>query len=109
MLEATLTVSPSAAGLDLVLAVENRGDDEQTLSFRDARRADFVALRDDEEIWRWSEGRMFAQMLGSEQLAPGESVTYEATWENPPEGEYTVRGELAATDRQASAETVVVL
>jgi len=42
------------------------------LTFRDACRADFAVRREEgeegEEVWRWSDGRMFAQELGHARL-----------------------------------------
>ncbi|MFC6911923.1 BsuPI-related putative proteinase inhibitor [Halorubrum ejinorense] len=35
-------------------------------------------------IWRYGAARTFTQALGSETIAPGESVAYERTWRHPP-------------------------
>ncbi|WP_224449973.1 BsuPI-related putative proteinase inhibitor [Haloprofundus salilacus] len=107
MLTATLTAKPEVDRVDFELKVENQGTEEVTLSFRDARRAEFlvVDVEGEEEQWRWSDGRMFAQMLGSETLAPGESTTFEGVWDDPEPGGYVAVGELAAADADAEAET----
>ncbi|WP_224269257.1 BsuPI-related putative proteinase inhibitor [Haloprofundus salinisoli] len=109
MLTATLTATPQEEYVEFELTVENRGDERVTLSFRDARRAEFVVTDadGDSEVWRWSDGRMFAQMLGSETLDPGESMTFEGVWDDPEPGEYAVVGELAAADAGAEAETAL--
>ncbi|MFC7096325.1 BsuPI-related putative proteinase inhibitor [Halobaculum marinum] len=109
-LTATLTVAPTDVGLELTLTVENAGSAAVDLSFSDGQRAEFVAVdADGAEVWRWSEGRAFAMMLGSETLAPGESVAYDGTWASTPAGEYEVTGSLAATDADASASMSVVV
>ncbi|KAB1196599.1 MULTISPECIES: BsuPI-related putative proteinase inhibitor [Haloferax] len=111
-LVATLTVAPMAedVSLTLILTVENTGREQQDLSFADGQRAEFVAVDDEgSEVWRWSDGRMFAMALGRETLAPDESVTYEAEWSSPPAGEYEVTGSLSATDADASATMTVVV
>ena len=109
MLEATLDARATDTGVQLALSVENVGGEPVTLSFRDARRAEFVASVDAEEVWRWSRGRMFAQSLGEETLAPGEERTFRATWEDPDPGEYRVTGELAAADVDLTAVTTVTV
>ncbi|KAB1188753.1 MULTISPECIES: BsuPI-related putative proteinase inhibitor [Haloferax] len=109
-LDATLTVAPVADGVSLTLTVENQGQASLDLSFANGQRAEFVAVDDDgSEVWRWSDGRAFSMALGSETLAPGESVAYEAEWSSPPTGEYEVTGSLAASDADASVTMAVVV
>ena len=93
----------------LSLTVENEGTEPVELPFRTAQRADFVAYRDGEEVWRWSDGRMFAQVLGEERLNPGETLTVDATWDAPPSGEYRVVGELVARGVDVASETTVTV
>ncbi|QLG62151.1 BsuPI-related putative proteinase inhibitor [Halorarum salinum] len=105
MLDSTLTVTPTPDGFDLTLAVENAGGDAVELPFSDGQRAEFVAERGDEEVWRWSDDRGFTMALGSEELAPGEAVSYDATFPSPDAGEYEVRAWLTTTDADARAES----
>ncbi|MEZ3116137.1 BsuPI-related putative proteinase inhibitor [Halobaculum sp. MBLA0147] len=109
MVTATLTTSHEDGALALTLAVENDGDEPVTAQFRDAQRVEFVATRDGDEVWRWSAGRMFGQALGTLELAPGETATFDGEWPDPPAGSYTIRGELAATDLAVSDERTVEL
>ena len=109
-LDATLTVAPTDDGLTATLTVENAGDGSVDLSFADGQRAEFVAVNAaGDEVWRWSEGRAFAMALGSETLAPGESVDYDAEWPSPAPGEYELAGSLAASDAEAEASMTVVV
>lgn len=88
-----------------VFDVTNDGEDAEELTFRDAGKADFVVERADasEEHWRWSEGRMFAQVIETERLAPGESSRYEGEWRSPDTGTYVARATLRAHDRDLEA------
>ena len=106
MLDATLAVTTDEDAA-FTLTVENAGSDAVSLSFRDGQRAEFVAEPTDggEAVWRWSDGRMFSMTVESEELAPGGSTTYEATWTNPPSGDYVARAWLMASDIDAEAET----
>jgi len=111
MVTATLSVTPGEDALELTLAVENEGDEAVELNFSDAQRAEFVATEVDSgtEVWRWSEGRMFGQVLGTEVLDPGDQLEYEVDWPDPPSGSSRVRGELVSNKHQPSAEMVVEL
>jgi hypothetical protein len=94
-----------------VFEIANDGDDPEELTFRDAGKADFAVYdggsehdsNDSEERWRWSEGRMFAQVLETERLEPGASSRYEGRWESPDPGTYLVRATLRAQDRDLEA------
>ena len=90
-----------------VFTVTNTGDERVELQFSDACTADFALEDDGDEIWRFSEGRMFAQVLSSETLAPGESTVYEAEWSDPAPGEYTATAELQAQNESCDARTEV--
>lgn len=111
MLTATLSVTPDEEALELTLSVANEGDEAVELDFSDAQRAEFVATEVDsgEEMWRWSEGRMFGQVLGIEVLDPGDQLEYEVEWPDPPDGSSRVRGELVDDEHQPSAEMTVEL
>ncbi|SDN29114.1 conserved repeat domain-containing protein [Halogranum gelatinilyticum] len=107
MLDATLAADTEGDTVRFTLTVENTGTDAETLSFRDSQRAEFVARSGETEVWRWSEGQLFAQMLGSETVEPGATVTYEAEWEVASGGTYTVVGTVVADDCDVSAEATV--
>lgn len=111
MLDATLTATVGEAGVDLSLTVENAGEDAVALLFRDGQRAEYVAERADtgEEVWRYSDGRMFTMALDQSELAPGEATTYEATWQDPPAGDYRIRAWVTAADVEAHGEATVTV
>ncbi|NHN47336.1 hypothetical protein G9464_06965 [Halostella sp. JP-L12] len=92
-------------GVQFTFTVANDGDEPVDLSFSDTLEADFAVRDDGGEVWRFSEGRMFAQMLGSETIDPGGTATYEATWEDPAPGEYAVVATLEAREKDCEAET----
>lgn len=114
-LSVTLTLNratyPASAPISMALRVENPTSDPLTLAFSDGQRFDFVVRdADGGERWRWSEGRFFTQALGSETVAAGDSLVYEATMEEGLEaGRYTVVGLVTARDRSLrdSAEVEV--
>lgn len=109
MLEATLDATPDADGVALTLTVENTGEDPVEMTFRDGQRAEFVARSDGDEVWRWSDGRMFTQAISTAEVDPGETVAFEAGWSDPAPGEYTLHGWIAAQDIDARDDTTLTV
>ena len=115
MLTASLSAADGHKGVDLALTISNDGDEPTTLRFRTGQRADFAAYpvgetgaqTESDPVWRHGAGRMFTQVLGSETLEAGESVSYEATWPDPPAGTYRVVGTLTAEEPDVEAAATV--
>lgn len=89
--------------VEFVVRITNTGDTPIELEFRDGLAVDVTVERDDEAVWRWSEGRMVTQALWSERLGPGEATTYEARWDDPTPGRYEAVASLAATNTDVEA------
>ena len=104
-LTGTLDTRVESDRVSFTFTVENDADEPVTLSFRDAHSADFAVLDGDDERWRWSQGRMFAQVLQSAELAPGKSATYEGEWQSPKSGSYTAVANLEAENQECEART----
>lgn len=109
MVTASLTATATDNGFSFALTVRNDGDDPVSMQFSDAQRAEFTAEQDEEVVWRWSDGRMFGQALGTVELAPGEETTFEGGWDDPPTGEFLVRGAVVANGTDASDETTLTV
>lgn len=128
MLDVSLATADDDEGIDVSLTVRNVGDEPVTLRFRTGQRADFAAYAVDSEgggdddstgpdddstdpdgdpVWRYGEGRLFTQALGTETLGPGESTTYGGTWSDPPSGTYRLVGEVTAEASDETATAVV--
>lgn len=93
-LEGGLDSTVSGDGVAFVFTVENSGTTPVELAFRSGKVADVVVYESGTEVWRWSDGRMFTQALGTETLDPGQSFTHEVSWEDPPPGEYVAEASL---------------
>jgi len=109
MVTASLTPTETDNGFTFALTVRNDGDDPVSMQFSDAQRVEFTAERDGEVVWRWSDGRMFGQALGTVELAPGEETAFEGGWDDPPTGEFLVRGSVTATGTDATDETTLTV
>ncbi len=98
--------------ITVTLQVFNNTEQEITLHFRDAQRYEFT-IEDEEgkEVWRWSNGRMFAQVLGEETLGPDRAeVVYTETYAGTlGPGEYKLSGILVALERPLSASLTITI
>lgn len=83
--------------------VTNTSDTDFDLSFSDTQQYDFVVLDDGNEVWRWSTGMMFAQMIQNKTLESGKSVTFEEVWAEPKKGDYEVVATLEARNADVEA------
>ncbi len=120
MAEPTFGVSVStdkaiyAAGESIVmeLIVFNRTAESLTFDFGDTQHYDFF-IEDGEgnSVWRWAEGRVFAQVLGEETLGPGrDEVVYTETYAGPLQpGDYKVIGALVSYNRPLSASLMITI
>jgi hypothetical protein len=84
-----------------VLHVTNPTAEAIQLDFSSAQRFDFEVRRaDGTEVWRWSADRTFAQVVGKERVAPGETLRYEAVWRpGASTGSFTVIGQVVTLPR----------
>ncbi|NLI12879.1 BsuPI-related putative proteinase inhibitor [Pelotomaculum propionicicum] len=69
--------------VSITLVKTNQSSRSITLRYNTAQRFDFIARRvaTQEEIWRWSRGRFFAQRVAEITLRPGQSQVFRATWD----------------------------
>jgi hypothetical protein len=94
----TLVVTPEASRVRLHLRVQARQPVE--LEFSSSQRYDFAMANNGSEVWRWSEDKVFAQVLGTESLGPGEApLEYEEIWQPAPPGRYRAVATITARDR----------
>lgn len=97
-LDANLVVAIADDAIEFTIAVENKGPEPVDLRFRDGQVADVIVYREDVEVWRWSEDRLFTQALRTERVASGEAMDFEMTWADPSPGEYIAEGTLTAVN-----------
>lgn len=100
--------NPVAPGTHLALkvSVTNVSKEPRKLSFRSSQRYDFWIIDSTGvEVWRWSDGRMFAQMLEDVTLKPGETLDFAESWDltdasGAPvkEGEYSAYANVSADE-----------
>ena len=96
----------------LTLRVINDTSKPVSLSFPTAQRFDLLMQNHQgREVWRWSAGRFFAQVLGKEVLKPSRGeLLYHATVEREfTQGVYTVQAMVPALGSHISATISVTV
>jgi hypothetical protein len=90
------------------LRLRNDGPEPVRLTFPTSQLGDVVLRRDGVERWRWSEGRMFLQVLAERELAPAEEWSF--SLEGAPEvepGRYEATATVCARPAPPPARTPV--
>jgi len=103
MLQGTLAVEETGGGAEFTYTVENAGDDPAEVTFMSGQSFDITVTDDGEEVWRWSQGRMFTQAIREETIAPGDTRTFSGEWTDPNPGTYEATATLAAQSQTAEA------
>ena len=108
--DAALAVVADARAARFELAVFNTADRRVEVNFPDGRTRDFAVYdAAGREVWRWSRGRLFTQVMQNKPLAAHDSTRYAEEWEAPAPGRYTVVAELRSENhplRRAAAFVV---
>lgn len=106
-LGSSMNVRVVADTVVLEIHVTNVADSPVSLEFTSAQRYDFeVASTSGVTVWRWSAARSFAQMLGSEDLQPGESRRYMETWHGGGhEGDFVATGWVVSSNYPVELRT----
>lgn len=63
------------------LLVHNDGTEDLSFTFRSGQEVDFLVLKLEKPIWRWSAGQAFTMALHEKKVRRGQTLkSYEATW-----------------------------
>jgi len=78
------------------LTVSNRAAEDDSLTFPTVQLGDVILEREGSERYRWSDGRLFAQVMTEQRLEPGATwtITLDDTLDVEP-GAYEAVGVLA--------------
>jgi hypothetical protein len=99
-------VVPSAGGFRFALMVTNQSDSLIPFRFNSGKTCDFVVHEavSGKEVWRWSNGNFFTQMLRSDSLRPKGKWQFEENWDGKdndgrpvPPGTYRMTAIVAST------------
>jgi hypothetical protein len=80
----------------LALRVTNIAGRPEKLTFPSAQQYDFWVTRGEEEVWRWSDDRVFTQSVEKRTIDPQGTITLSESWVANESGEYRVHGQVLA-------------
>ncbi len=93
------------------LTVRNPTREPVRVPFASGQQYDFEVRDGDRMLWRWSQGRVFPQVLSIEIVEAGVSMTFTGNWDlrdpqgrRVPAGDYDVRAWLTSRDRDLRVE-----
>jgi hypothetical protein len=97
--------------IPLTLHVVNGTTEPLVLEFTSSQRYDLrIAPATGESVWTWSADKLFAQMMGQETIAPGDTVMYRDVAPAPAApGAYRVIGSITTTTRELSDTAAVTV
>ncbi|OVE84789.1 BsuPI-related putative proteinase inhibitor [Natronolimnobius baerhuensis] len=99
----TRRTEDDGAPVEFVFTITNTGSEPLEVQFADAASAEFIVYDGGQEVWRFTEGQAFMQLLSSDRLEPGESATYDGEWPDPQPGAYTAVAQLRAQEATCEA------
>ncbi len=114
----SLLVDKKDTGARFLLRVKNPTDSFLSFNFTTSQTYDFVVREKDGgfEIWRWSKGNFFSQVLRNQALLPDQELTYEVFWDfkdnernDIRQGEYQVSGVLTTRDPRESEPVAIIV
>jgi hypothetical protein len=86
-------------GVRFVLRVSNEGHKQVEIAFPNGQAYDFVVLDPvGREVWRWSSGRMFTQVIQDKLLGAGDDMRLAETWSAHAHGKFTAVARLNSTN-----------
>ena len=107
-LTASLDIDASSDTVTFHFHVRTDGTEPEDVQIRSAKVADVAVLDDEEEVWRWSDGQMFAQMMQDVTFEPDKTETYEFEWSNPSPGDYAAVATLNGMTDVSARESFTV-
>jgi hypothetical protein len=98
-IESALAVSVNGAGrgVQFDFVVTNTGGGKIEMTFPNGQTHDVFVLDSlGREVWRWSDGRMFTQVLQNKILRDSDTLMYGERWTDAPRGAYVAVARLAS-------------
>lgn len=80
----------------LTLRLVNNAGTPQKLTFNSGQLYDFWVDRNDKEVWRWSEERVFTQQVTERTIDGQTSMSFSESWAAAGRGSYRAHAKLIA-------------
>lgn len=97
-------------GLEVVISLENKTDQNQSVTFRSGHQFDLRISQNGDILYDFAEDMMFTQAIIEETIEPGESLTFSDTWGGYEDdtGEVTIQAKVLAEelDEEAASQSL---
>jgi intracellular proteinase inhibitor BsuPI len=98
-IQSQLGVKVRPDGVEFELRVANEGHKQVELTFPSGQAYDFIVLDPvGREVWRWSHGRLFTQVMQDKLLGAGDDMRLVETWSAHAHGRYTAVARLESSN-----------
>lgn len=101
--------------LRFTLVIQNISNDSLTLCFTSSKKVDFVVSQSGAELWRWSSGRMFAQVMLDQAVDSGKIIRFTEVWnykglsgDRLPAGAYDLTGILSSKPALTIQSAIII-
>lgn len=111
-IESALAVSVNGNRNDVrfEFVVTNAGGGKVEMQFPSGQTHEVVVLDSlGREVWRWSDGRVFTQVMQNRILRTSDSLMYGERWTDAPRGEYVAVARLASDNYPVEQRTTFVV
>lgn len=99
-----------AEEVTFALRVVNVSEHRLEVNFPDGQTREFAVYDEaGREVWRWSRGRLFTQVMQNKLLHAGDTATYESAWKRPVPGRYHVVATLRSENHPVRLEAPFVV
>ena len=97
-------------GVRFDFRVTNAGGTKIEVNFPSGQTHEVVVLDTlGREVWRWSNGRMFTQVLQNKVLRSDDSMAFGERWKDAPRGQYVAVARLASANYPVEERTTFVV
>lgn len=109
-IESALAVDNNSEGVRFDFRVTNAGGPKVEMNFPSGQTHEvFVLDTLGREVWRWSKGRMFTQLLQNKILRTDDTLAYGERWKDAPRGQYVAVARLASSNYPIEQRTAFVV
>lgn len=100
-LELLIDVNVLSNQAEFIITLINNSSKTKRLEFSSSQKYEIIVTdQNNHEVYRYSEGKMFAQALESTLIKQGESIKWEEIWEGIKPGEYEVEISILSDDAE---------
>jgi hypothetical protein len=100
----------ASSGVRIAFRVTNAGGGKVEMQFPSGQTHDVVVLDTlGREVWRWSNGRAFTQVLQNKVLRTADTLAFDERWRDATSGRYVAVARLASANYPIEQRTPFIV